>query len=144
MAIVEIPRKRIYVWALLTLLFGMRGDVRVERLIAAAQRPTSNVNQYLNAYHRLTLDTKQIEQQVRSTGRFSISGEDRTFDLVLEPNDLRSPDFVAEEVDDYGITRRLEREPAKTFKGTVSGLEGATARFTIGDDSLEGIIITAR
>ena len=142
MAIVEIPRKRIYVWALLTLLFAMRGDVRVERLIAAAQRPTSSVTQYLNAYHRVLLDAKQIGQQVRSTGRFSISGLDRTFDLVLEPNDLRSPDFVAEEVDDYGVTRRLEREPARTFKGTVSSLRGAVARFTIGDDSLEGIIIT--
>ena len=49
---------------------------------------------------------------------------------------------MAEEVDDYGVTRRLEREPARTFKGTVSSLEGAGARFTISDDSLEGIIIT--
>jgi hypothetical protein len=111
-------------------------------LIAAAQRPTSSVTQYLNAYHRVSLDAKQIERQVRSTGRFSISGLDRTFDLVLEPNDLRSPDFVAEEVDNYGVTTRLEREPARTFKGIVSSLEGAVARFTIGDDSLEGIIIT--
>jgi len=114
----------------------------VDRLIAAAQRPTSSVTQYLNAYHRVVLDAKQIEQQVRSTGRFSISGLDKTFDLTLEPNDLRSPDFVAEEVDDSGVTRRLEREPGRTFKGTVSSLEGAVARFTIGDDSLEGIIIT--
>jgi hypothetical protein len=60
----------------------------------------------------------------------------------LEPYDLRSPDYVAEEVDDQGITRRLDREAAKTFKGTVAGMEGATARFTIGADSLEGIIIT--
>jgi hypothetical protein len=73
----------------------------VERLIAAAQRPTSSVTQYLNAYHRVSLDAKQIARQVRSTGRLSISGLDKTFDLVLEPNDLRSPDFVAEEVDDY-------------------------------------------
>ena len=91
---------------LLTLLFAMRGDVRVERLIAAAQRPTTSVTQYLNAYHRVTLDAKQIEQQVRSTGQFSISGLDRTFDLILEPNDLRSPDFVAEEVDDSGVTQK--------------------------------------
>ena len=73
---VEMPGKRIYVCALMTLLFGMRGDVRVERLIAATQRPAANVNQYLNAYHRLTLDARQIEQQVRSTGRFSIAGLD--------------------------------------------------------------------
>ena len=120
MAIVETPRRRIYVWILLTLLFAMRGDVRVERLIAAAQRPTSNVTQYLNAYHRVVLDAKQIEQQVRSTGRFSISGLDRTFDLILEPNDLRSPDFVAEEVDDSALPEGLRREPGRTFKGTVS------------------------
>ena len=136
------PGKRIYVCALMTLLFGMRGDVRVERLIAATQRPAANVNQYLSAYHRLTLDARQIEQQVRSTGRFSISGLDSTFDLVMESNDLRSQDYVAEEVDDQGVTRRLEREAVKTFKGTVAGIEGATARFTIGTDSLEGIIIT--
>ena len=37
--------------------------------------------------------------------------------------------------------RRSGREAANTFKGTVSGLEGATARFTISDDSLEGTII---
>lgn len=139
---VEIPRKRIYVWALTILLFGMRSDARVERLIAATQRSASHVSHYLSAYHRLTLDARQIEQQVRSTGRFSISVSDRRFDLVLEPHDLRSSDYVAEEVDDQGVTRRLDREAAKTFKGTVAGMEGATARFTIGADSLEGIIIT--
>ena len=134
---------RIPACALLTLFFGMQRDVPVERLIAAAQRPDSRVNQYLSAYHRLTLDTQQVEQQVRSSGRLLISGPDRTFELDLEPHDLRSPDYMAEEVDDFGVTRRLEREPPRTFRGTVSGLEGAQARFTIAGDFLEGLIITS-
>ena len=142
MEILRISRWLISVCALLIVLPGMLGDVRVDRLIAAAQQPAMKVSQYLNAYQRITLQPADVERQVQSIGEFSISAPGMTFDLVLEPYDLRSPDSVAEEVGADGLTRRLRREPAGTYKGTVRQMEGAQARFTVSEGALEGMIIT--
>ena len=54
MAMIEVCRNRIYVWFLIALLFGMRGDVRVERLIAAdatAGLERESVSQCLSSIH---------------------------------------------------------------------------------------------
>jgi hypothetical protein len=47
------------------------------------------------------------------------------------PNDLRAPEYRAEEVVDGGATRPVEAQTVRTFKGHVRGRSDSEARFTV-------------
>src|SRR5207245_11367264 len=86
------------------------------------------------------IDPQQALEQVRSSGRLSIATLSHRFDLDLQLNDLRAPNYRAEDVVN-GVTHDLPRQPANTYKGTIDGLPGTDARFTIDGTRVEGMII---
>ena len=55
---------------------------------------------------------------------------------------MRAPNYRAQVSLDGGEVRSLERGPVRTYKGTVAGMDGAQARFTIDENTVEGLIIT--
>ena len=76
-------------------------------------------------------------------GAPSLSAKSRgTFELELEPHDMRAANYRAVAVGEGGAVRELERTPTRTYKGTVRGRDGARARFTIDEGRIEGLIIT--
>ena len=62
--------------------------------------------------------------------------------MQLSPNDLRSSDYVAQEITADGVAHKLPRTAVNTYKGTVQGSPKAQARVTVTDNSVEGAIIT--
>lgn len=100
------------------------------------------INRQLRHYDLVTLDAANIADQVRRTGQLSLSTSERTFELSLSPNDIRAVNYRAEEVTGDGTVRSLEGLAAMIYKGTVRGMDGAQARFTIDGNVVEGLIIT--
>ncbi|HKZ02443.1 MAG TPA: Calx-beta domain-containing protein [Pyrinomonadaceae bacterium] len=93
-------------------------------------------------YEISQLDPAIVAQGVRQTGKVSIMTPSRTFELDLMQNDLRAPNYRAEEVTDGGFARGLPTMPIRTYKGTMSGEPRSEARFTIDEETIEGLIIT--
>jgi hypothetical protein len=108
----------------------------------SAQDNRNRVDRYLKRYRLVEMDSAAVARRVRTTGRFSLPTEDGEFDISLVPNDVRAPRYRAEEVSADGVTRPVFPESIRTFRGTVPGIPGSEARFSIQADSMEGIVIT--
>jgi len=79
---------------------------------------------------------------VRITGELSLPTENGVLQLSLVPNDIRTPRYRAEAVNGDGRLQPVLPEQTRTFRGTVPGIAGSEARFSIHDDSIEGIVLT--
>ena len=101
-----------------------------------------DVGQALSSHDELTLDPSAVVRQVQETGRLSLQTSRGTFDLELEPYDVRAANYRGVAMEDGGVVRDLGRAPSRTFKGTVRGMEGAQARFSIDGQVFEGLIAT--
>jgi hypothetical protein len=107
------------------------------------QAPQENaINRILKRYHRIEMDPGKVAGRVREKGELKLSTEDGVFNIVLKPHDVRAPQYRAEEVFADGFRRFVMPEPIRTYRGTVLGIAGSEVRFSIRDDSLEGIILT--
>ncbi|HLE63161.1 MAG TPA: M12 family metallo-peptidase, partial [Pyrinomonadaceae bacterium] len=112
----------------------------VGRLIVG--RPQDpELSRMFRQYDLLILNGAAGARQIRSSGRVSLSTSWGVFDLELAPNDLRAPDYTAQSIGSDGVVRRLSETEITTFKGSVSRFQGGQARFTVTEDSLEGLII---
>src|SRR5215471_482915 len=98
--------------------------------------------QVFTNHEELSLDARVVAQQVRASGRVELLTGAHDFQLQLQPNDLRAPNYRAEEVDADGVTRATAMPGVSTYKGNVMGVWGSDARFTVRDEQIEGMIIT--
>jgi hypothetical protein len=96
---------------------------------------------FLN-HEDLQVNPQLVADQVHSSGRVSLVTAAHDFELQLEPNDLRAPNYRAEQTDSDGVTRATAMPGLTTYKGNVEGLWGSDARFTIDGNRIEGMIIT--
>jgi hypothetical protein len=101
-----------------------------------------DVAKVLKRHDSLELEPKRVAEQVRLTGRLSLPTAEGTFELNLAPHDMLAPNYRAQVTLDGGEVRSIERGPVRTYKGTVAGMDAAQARFTIDEDTLEGLVIT--
>ena len=109
---------------------------------AEAQERRTPVERYLRHYSRVEMDPRAVSATVRATGEFTLPTEDGVFNLSLSPHDVRAPHYRAEESWSDGRIRPVALETMHTFRGSVPGVEGIEARFTIREDLVEGIVIT--
>jgi hypothetical protein len=113
---------------------------------AAAPKPVAvnqqKIEKFLKKHESLKLEPQEAARQVRESGRFLLATAGGNFELELTPNDLRAANYRAEEVTDGGKVHSVPMGDVHTYKGTVRGLPGAQARFTIEDEKIEGVIIT--
>jgi hypothetical protein len=117
--------------------------VRATKVVASAT-PVQEIEKLVRQHESLQLDARDAAHQVRAGGHLSLTTPEQHFDLELTPNDLRTANYRAEEVVDGGAVRYVAMDgPVRTFRGTVRGLPGAEARFTLDDEKVEGVIITA-
>jgi hypothetical protein len=125
---------------LLSTLLGAGRDSSV----STAATPSilqQDLQQTFRKYELAQLNTADVAKNVLFSGRLSIFTPSHSFELNLVPNDLRAPNYRAEEVIEGGITRELAPTPVRTYKGTVVGDSRIDARFTIDESTLEGMII---
>ena len=100
-----------------------------------------DLDRVLRRHERLSLDPGRIARQVRQTRSLTLTTSRGTFEMTLEPHDMRAPGYVAESWGDKGV-RVLERGPVRTYRGTVRGLPAAQVRMTIDEETVDGLIIT--
>lgn len=100
-----------------------------------------DLDRVFSRHERLTLDPGQIQRQVKQTRSLTLTTSRGTFEMTLEPHDMRAPGYVAEAWGDNGV-HVIETGPVRTYKGTVEGLPGAQARMTIDEGTVEGLIVT--
>jgi hypothetical protein len=111
---------------------------------SSAASPTGlqkELDRHFRKYEIAHVNSESAANDVRQSGRLSIATPSRIFDIELVQNDLRAPNYRAEEVTDGGFARELPSNPIRTYKGTVLGVPRSDARFTIDASKLEGMII---
>ncbi|MGB7922528.1 MAG: FG-GAP-like repeat-containing protein [Pyrinomonadaceae bacterium] len=105
-------------------------------------RPDRDLSRLVRKHQRVRLNAQEAARSVRTTGRLSLITGEESFELELEPNDLRAKTYRAEETGTDGSRRELESGAVRTYKGEALGREDAQARFTIDECAIEGLIIT--
>ncbi len=111
--------------------------------IVHAQTPSQKLESIFSDYELIQLDPEAINRQVRVFDEpleLRFNGERFVFDL--EPRVLRSPRYRAEATGADGLRRHVQPSPVNTFKGRVVGQEHIQGRFTITEDSFDGVIFT--
>lgn len=108
----------------------------------AAAQESRRVDRYLKRYHRMQMDFEAVARRARTTGEFILPTEDGVLDLAIAPHDVRAPEYRAEAAGENGTTHAVAPEQPRTFRGAVPGIPGSEARFSIRDDSVEGIVLT--
>ncbi|HEX5702971.1 MAG TPA: M12 family metallo-peptidase [Pyrinomonadaceae bacterium] len=113
-------------------------------VLSQGESQRRDLDRVFRQHDRLSLDPGQVARQVKQTRSLTLTTSRGTFEMTLEPYDIRTPGYVAEAWGDNGSVRVLERAPVRTYKGTVQGLPGAQARMTIDEGTVEGLIVTPR
>jgi Metallo-peptidase family M12 len=113
---------------------------------AGAQKTRARVQQdlaqvFMN-HEEISLDPRVVADQVMDTGRVSLVTSSHDFELQLQPNDLRAPNYRAEQTDPDGVVRTTAMPGVTTYKGNVADVWASDARFTIDGQKIEGMIIT--
>jgi hypothetical protein len=108
----------------------------------ARQSQESQIDQILKHYRQIEMDLPAVARRVRTAGELTLSTEDGTFNIILTPHDVRAPQYRAEEVVGNGFRRAVVPEAIRTYRGAVLGMPGSEARFSVRNDTLEGIILT--
>src|SRR2546423_10292441 len=101
-----------------------------------------DLEQVFAQHEDVNIGPHTVAAQVRANGRVSLVTAAHDFEVQLRPNDLRAPNYRAEEVDVDGVTRATNMGGVSTYKGNVDGLWASDARFTINDNKIEGMIVT--
>ena len=105
-------------------------------------RYQQDIEQVFQRHEEVQFDPRVATQRVRESGRLSLVTPARDFEIQLRPNDLRAANYRAEEVIDGGITRAVQMSSVNTYRGSVEGVAGTDARFTLDENHFEGMIIT--
>ena len=102
---------------------------------------TGQVDRYIQQYELVTIDTRALAARVAASQPIEIEAGLERFEIALVPNDLRAAGYRAVETLEDGSLRDLPEMAVTTFAGDVLNREGATARFTIDERGVQGLIL---
>ena len=105
-------------------------------------RVREDVGRVLRDFDELSFEPSALHTRARKEGRLSLKTSRGTFDLTVEPFDIRANNYRAVSVGADGRTTDLGRAPARWFRGTVNGIENSQARFRLDESNFEGVIVT--
>ncbi|MET0624569.1 MAG: zinc-dependent metalloprotease family protein [Pyrinomonadaceae bacterium] len=106
------------------------------------RRAVQDISQLLESFDRLNLDPAELLKGARSSGRVTLQTSRGTFDLEVEPFDIRSDDYRSVAAGEGGVMTELPRTPSRSWRGKVSGAEGTQVRLVLDGAKFAGIIVT--
>jgi hypothetical protein len=106
------------------------------------RRAVQDIAQLLESFDRLTLDPAELLKGARSTGRVTLQTSRGTFDLEVEPFDIRGDNYRSVAAGANGVMTELPRTPSRSWRGKVSGTEGTHVRLVLDGEKFAGIIVT--
>jgi len=83
------------------------------------------------------IQLNENSRQNLKNGALTIQTVEKNYQLNIQPRDLRSPRYRAEDTGANGV-RQLAKMPVTTFKGTVADDANSQVRLTIDDSKVEG------
>ena len=121
-----------------------RGYVRAENTTAQSPAQEETLRRIFKSYERLRLHASRAAESVRREGRLSLRTSSASFNLKLMPNDLRAPNYRSVQITRGGLEQLGALGRVTTYRGTVEELKDSEARFTIEENQVEGLILTAQ
>ena len=106
------------------------------------RRAVEDIGQLIESFDRLTLDPAELLKGARSTGRVTLQTSRGTFDLEVEPFDIRGDNYRAVAAGPGGAMTELPRTPSRSWRGTVRGAAGTHVRLALDGEKFSGIIVT--
>ena len=106
------------------------------------RRAVQDIAQLLESFDRLTIDPVELLKGARSTGRVTLQTSRGTFDLEVEPFDIRSDDYRSVAAGADGAMTELPRTPSRSWRGKVSGAQDTQVRLVLDGAKFAGIIVT--
>lgn len=88
------------------------------------------------------VNNQEAVRSVNSERSFKFATSEKNYDLVLEPKNLLSRRYRAENTGANGV-EALPRPEVKTFRGKVENESGSHARFTISENLIEGYFVSS-
>ena len=92
-------------------------------------------------FNLVRLNNQTTLEKAESGSSLVIPIGEKKLELILTPNDLRVPNYQAEDTGATGV-QTLERGSVTTFKGKVAGEDNSEVRLTIDDTKVEGYFFT--
>jgi reprolysin-like metallo-peptidase family M12B/pre-peptidase len=108
----------------------------------AVRPPAQDINRVLRQHDLLKLTPRDLLKSARQTGHITLATSRGTFDLDIEPFDIRSENYRSIAVGADRISRELPRTPSRSFRGKVAGKSDTYVRLVLDEKVFEGIIIT--
>ncbi len=112
--------------------------------VRAAQKSSPaqhTLDQYLINYQFQFLDADELLRETLAGQPVTLQVRDRSFEVLLEPRDLRAARYQSVESLPNGESRLLPRPAVRTFRGTLRNEQGQ-ARVSFVDGTLEAVILT--
>lgn len=139
----QLPSRRLL---FLTLVFAVFGAGVVLPTLGvsgqAVRPPIQDIDSVLRQHDLLNLSPRDLLKRARQTGRITLATSRGTFDLDIEPFDIRTENYRAVAVGPDRISRELPRTPSRSFRGAVAGKSDTYVRLVLDETIFEGIIIT--
>src|SRR5215212_55736 len=106
----------------------------------ARERVREDLGRVLRDFEALSFDTAALLSRARKEGRLSLRTSRGTFEVAVEPFDIRADNYRAVAAGAGGGAVELARSPARWFKGEVEGVRGSRARFVLDETDFQGVI----
>ncbi len=104
--------------------------------------PAQDIEQSLASFDRLSLDPVVLLKGARESGRVTLQTSRGTFELDVEPFDIRDQNYRAVAAGVGGVMTELPRAASNSWRGKVSGAGDTFVRLVLDGEQLQGIIIT--
>jgi hypothetical protein len=99
------------------------------------------IERFVQRYVSTELDPREVSARVASGDTVRIPTAIGELAIALEPHEIRSSRYRATATGEGGVVTELERGPLRTFAGTVTERPGASARFTITNEEVIGLVL---
>lgn len=93
-----------------------------------------------NKYSIVKIDDQDALKKAKNQQPFKFKVDDKTFQFILIPNEIRSEKYKTEYIDKYG-RHSLPKGEVFTYKGTLIGEKDSVLAFTVDGKITEGFFI---
>jgi hypothetical protein len=124
----------------LTVRFSLSAVLAVSFSIitfAQSAKVSEDLSRSFRTFNVSRLATQSTESINSNSRRLSIDVNGEQLELEVVPNDLRAPNYRAEDTGPVG-SRQIESPAVTTYKGSVVGRSGSEVRLTIDGPRIEG------
>jgi Metallo-peptidase family M12/Reprolysin family propeptide/FG-GAP-like repeat len=105
------------------------------------QNIEADLRKSFNKFTVVKINNREAVRKAQSSIPFKIQINDKTFQFILKPNDIRSADYKAEFTDNDG-RHSLPRSEVFTYQGTIIGESNSLIALTVDGTTTEGYIAT--